>query len=151
MAKKHVLLQLKRTNGGSREEQGANRQAPCAEAELGGGPGTCSAGGAGLWAGSRIAAAVGTCGVRVSGGDDAGAGGRRDWCICGRRRLRFVTKAEDLVVSSASSEEAVGEFLDSLVHGQAIDAAVVIVTDNIGTPAAPGHDVRVVAAERHRT
>lgn len=87
---------------------------------------------------------------RAVGGDDAGAGGGGEGGVGGRGRGRAVLVAEDVAPAGAVGEQAGGQVVDGLARGQAVQAAAVVVGDDVGVAAAGAQHVRVVAARRHR-
>lgn len=87
------------------------------------------------------------------------AGPRNDSRIGALERLRVAgsrgagvaaVAAEDVLVLGALVEQAVGQVLGALLEGEAVEAAVVVVADDVGALAALLHAVDVVIRVGHR-
>lgn len=153
-------LDLESSNGGGGEEQGTEGEAQSADKGLRvdargsvvGGGRARRAGGGGI-----AVAIVGLGGITVvvivvtagaSSDNDAGRRGGSELPILGSGgSVGGVAPAEDVGIASALLQQALGELGDGLVDGQAVEAAVVVVADDIGVATAGGHDLGVVGAE----
>lgn len=90
---------------------------------------------------TRVARARRPSGVHDARGRSLGQGGVRAGRLVG-----LVAAAEDGGIGGALAEEALDQVADGLVDGQAVEAAVVVIGDDVGVTAALDHDVGRVFA-----